>query len=104
MYSKGISFGANLWFRRGPTIAVFDSRILADPRLPGYNRRLSVAAYVADRTANMEKNDLLRYKNLLLAKRQEMSNAKSLADSIPTASDYRGDPVDVAASQTDAAT
>jgi DnaK suppressor protein len=52
----------------------------------------------------MEKNDLLRYKNLLLAKRQEMSNAKSLADSIPTASDYRGDPVDVAASQTDAAT
>jgi DnaK suppressor protein len=52
----------------------------------------------------MDKSDLLRYKNLLVAKRQELSNGKSLADSIPTASDYRGDPVDVAASQTDAAT
>ena len=52
----------------------------------------------------MDTNDLLRYKNLLLSKRQEVSNGKSLAESIPTASDYRGDPVDVAASQTDAAT
>jgi DnaK suppressor protein len=52
----------------------------------------------------MDTNDLLRYKDLLVAKRHEVSNGKSLADSIPTASDYRGDPVDVAASQTDAAT
>jgi DnaK suppressor protein len=52
----------------------------------------------------MEKTDLQHYKDLLLSKRQGLSNGKSLADSIPTASDYRGDPVDVAASQTDAAT
>jgi RNA polymerase-binding transcription factor len=52
----------------------------------------------------MENNDLLRYKTLLLSKRQELTNGKTLADSIPTAADYRGDPVDVAASQTDAAT
>ena len=52
----------------------------------------------------MDTNDLHRYKALLLSKRQELSNGKTLADSIPTAADYRGDPVDVAASQTDAAT
>ena len=52
----------------------------------------------------MDTHELLRYKKLLLSKRQELTNGKSLADSIPTASDYRGDPVDVAASQTDAAT
>ena len=52
----------------------------------------------------MDTNDLLRYKNLLHSKRQELTNGKSLAESIPAASDYRGDPVDVAASQTDAAT
>jgi DnaK suppressor protein len=52
----------------------------------------------------MNKSDLLRYKNLLLSKRQELSAGKSLADSIPTAGELRGDPLDMAASETDAAT
>ena len=52
----------------------------------------------------MNNSDLLRYKNLLLSKRQELSTGKSLADSAPTAGDLRGDPVDMAASETDTAT
>jgi len=52
----------------------------------------------------MNKSDLLRYKNLLLAKRQELSASKSLADSIPAAGELRGDPVDMAANETAAAT
>ena len=52
----------------------------------------------------MNKSDLLRYKNLLLSKRQELSTRKSLVDSISTADGLSGDPVDLAASQTDAAT
>ena len=52
----------------------------------------------------MNNSDLLRYKNLLLSKRQELSTGKSLADSVPTAGDLRGDPVDMAASETDTAT
>jgi DnaK suppressor protein len=52
----------------------------------------------------MNKSDLLRYKNLLLSKRQELSTGKSLVDSIPTAGELRADPVDMAASETDAAT
>ena len=51
----------------------------------------------------MNKSDLLRFKNLLLSKRQELSTGKSLVDSIPTAGEPRGDPVDMAASETDAA-
>ena len=50
----------------------------------------------------MNKSDLLRYKNLLLSKRQELYTGKSLADSISTSDDLRGDPVDMAASETDA--
>jgi hypothetical protein len=42
----------------------------------------------------MNISDMLRYKNLLLSKRQELSNGKSLVDSIPTAGELRGDPVD----------
>jgi DnaK suppressor protein len=56
------------------------------------------------RAAAMEKTDLLVYKNLLLSKRQELSNGKSRADSNPTISERHGDPVDVAASETDAFT
>jgi DnaK suppressor protein len=52
----------------------------------------------------MNKSDLLRYKNLLLSKRQELSTGKSLVDSNPTAGELRGDPVDMAASETDMAT
>ncbi len=52
----------------------------------------------------MDKSDLLRYKNLLLSKQQQLSTGKSLVDSIPTAGEVRGDPVDMAASETDAAT
>ena len=51
----------------------------------------------------MNKSDLLRYKNLLLSKRQELSTGKSLVDSISTSGELRGDPVDMAASETDAA-
>jgi DnaK suppressor protein len=52
----------------------------------------------------MNKNDLLRYKNLLLAKRQAISTGKSLIDSLPPAGELRGDPVDMASSETDATT
>jgi DnaK suppressor protein len=52
----------------------------------------------------MNKSDLLRYKNLLLSKRQELSTRKSLVDSITTADELRGDPSDMASSETDAAT
>ena len=41
----------------------------------------------------MDKTDLLGYKNLLLSKRQELSNGKSRADSNPTVSEHHGDPV-----------
>jgi DnaK suppressor protein len=52
----------------------------------------------------MNKSDLLRYENLLLSKRQELSTGNSLVGSITTAGEVRGDPVDMAASETDAAT
>ncbi len=51
----------------------------------------------------MNKSDLLRYKNLLIAKQQELSTGKSLVGSTPTGGESRGDPVDMAASETDAA-
>jgi hypothetical protein len=52
----------------------------------------------------MNKSDLLRYKNLLLSKLQELSTGKSLVDSISTAGELRGDPVDMASGETDAST
>jgi len=52
----------------------------------------------------MNNSDLLRYKNLLLSKQQELSTGKSLAESIPAAGEIRGDPVDIAAGEADAAT
>lgn len=53
----------------------------------------------------MDKTDLLRYKNLLLSKQQELSaGSKSLADSIPAAGGPRGDPADMAAGEANAAT
>jgi DnaK suppressor protein len=52
----------------------------------------------------MNNGEVNRYKDLLLSKRQELSAGKSLADSIPTAGELRGDPVDMAASETYAAT
>ena len=52
----------------------------------------------------MNKSDLLRYKNLLLSKRQELITGKNLVDSITTAGEVRGDPVDMATGKTDAAT
>ena len=51
----------------------------------------------------MNKSDVLRYKNLLLSKRQELSTGKSLVDSILTAGEVRRNPVDMAISETDAA-
>ena len=52
----------------------------------------------------MDNSDLLRYKNLLLSKRQELSDGKSLADSISAASELRGDVTDMANGEADAAT
>ena len=52
----------------------------------------------------MNNGEVNRFKDLLLSKRQELSAGKSLADSIPTAGELRGDPVDMAASETYAAT
>jgi DnaK suppressor protein len=52
----------------------------------------------------MNKSDLLRYKNLLLSKRQELTAGKSLVDSISIAGELRGDQADMATSETDAAT
>jgi len=52
----------------------------------------------------MNKNELLRYKNLLLSKRQELSAGNSLADMNVTAGEVRGDPADMAADESAAAT
>ena len=52
----------------------------------------------------MNNGEVNRFKDLLISKRQELSAGKSLADSIPTAGELRGDPVDMAASETYAAT
>ena len=52
----------------------------------------------------MNNGEVNRYKNLLLAKQQELSTGKSLSESIPVAGELRGDPVDMAASETYAAT
>ena len=51
----------------------------------------------------MDKSELLHYKNLLLAKQQELSTGKSLVEPNPMAGEPHGDPVDVAASETSAA-
>jgi hypothetical protein len=51
----------------------------------------------------MDESDLFHYKNPLLAKQQELTADKSLADSIPTAGEPRGGSVDTAASETSAA-
>ena len=50
----------------------------------------------------MNKSNLFRYKNLLLAKQQELTTGKSLVDSIPAGGEPRGDPVDMAANETSA--
>jgi DnaK suppressor protein len=52
----------------------------------------------------MDNNDLARYKNLLLSKRQELFAGKSLVGLISNAGELHGDPVDMAASETDAST
>ena len=52
----------------------------------------------------MNESDVLRYKNRLLAKQQELTTRKNSVGTIPTADEPRGDPVDVAASETGTAT
>jgi DnaK suppressor protein len=52
----------------------------------------------------MNNSDLLGYENLLVSKRQKLSTGKSVVDSISAAGELRGDPVDMAAGETDAAT
>ena len=48
----------------------------------------------------MIEGELLRYKNILLAKQHELSIRKSLVGSINTPGEPRGDPVDMAAGET----
>jgi RNA polymerase-binding transcription factor len=50
----------------------------------------------------MNKSDLLRFKNLLLAKQQELSTHKNQVGSIPTSAEPCADLVDMAASETGA--
>jgi len=52
----------------------------------------------------MNKSDQLRYQSLLLSKRQELSSGKSRSAVDSTAGERHGDPVDLAASETDAVT
>ena len=52
----------------------------------------------------MNQSELLHYHNLLLSKRQELSNGRNRSGPDSTPNDYHGDPVDVAASETHAAT
>jgi len=51
----------------------------------------------------MNERELLRYKNLLLAKQRELFSRKDLVDAIHFADEPRGDPVDMAAGETGAA-
>ncbi len=50
----------------------------------------------------MNKSDLFRYKNLLLAKQHELTTSKSLAGSISPGGEPHGDPVDMAADEASA--
>ena len=52
----------------------------------------------------MNHGDMNRYKELLIAKREELSTGNRRPSSIPAAGELRGDPVDMAASETYAAT
>ena len=52
----------------------------------------------------ISESELLRYKNLLLAKQRELSTRKSLVGPITTADEPRGDPVDRAVSEIGATT
>ena len=52
----------------------------------------------------MNASDLLRYKNLLLSTRLELSTGKTVVHSIPAAGERRGDDVDMAFGETEAAT
>lgn len=51
----------------------------------------------------MNEDELLRYKNILVAKQQELSTRKSLVGSTTPADEPRGDPVDMAGGEADAA-
>jgi DnaK suppressor protein len=51
----------------------------------------------------MNKSDLFHYKNLLLAKQQELITGKSLVGSVPTTGEACGDPADMAAGEISAA-
>jgi DnaK suppressor protein len=50
----------------------------------------------------MDEGKILRYKNLLLAKQQELTTRRRLVGSIAGGDEPRGDPVDMAASETGA--
>jgi len=52
----------------------------------------------------MNNRNRLHYENLLLSERQKLSAGKSLVDLIPSAGELRGDLIDMATYETDAAT
>src|SRR5208337_1099847 len=66
--------------------------------------RITFSAISGYRAAAMNRSDLLRYKNLLLSRRQELSAGRSLVGSIAGAGELGGDPVDMATSETHTAT
>ena len=51
----------------------------------------------------MDTKELSRYKNLLLAKKQELFAGNSRISSVPNVGEPRGDPVDMAAAETETA-
>jgi DnaK suppressor protein len=50
----------------------------------------------------MNQGDLLYYKDLLLAKKRSLAAGKSLVDLNPSEGEPRGDPIDMAATETSA--
>lgn len=59
---------------------------------------------IGSRDASMNNGEVNRFKELLIAKREELSAGNRRPNSIPAAGELRGDPVDMAASETYAAT
>ena len=65
----------------------------------GFRRYNLGTGQLGHRAAAMNKSDLFRYKNLLLAKQHELTTGKSLAGSISAGGEPHGDPVDMAAEE-----
>ena len=64
----------------------------ADLLASGFRRYNLGTGQLGHRAAAMNKSDLFRYKNLLLAKQHELTTGKSLAGSISAGGEPRGIP------------